>query len=159
MLLYNPDERGVVKEGTYKGYEFKIVSLGTHPCAYVRIPQDHKYHGVCYSDLEFITCHGGLTYSENYIQINSSETVDGWWVGWDYAHHGDYTTLDDFGFYDLGCDDEDQKKWTEEEIMQDIESVIEQLQAEKQRLKLCTHQRLKMPSRCMMKTRRLARLK
>ena len=55
-------------------------------CGYVGIPKGHPLWGVKYDDaydnLESLTVHGGLTYSE--------EEEDGWWwFGFDCAHAGD----------------------------------------------------------------------
>ena len=29
----------------YKGYQYWIINLGSHPTAYVEIPESHKYYG------------------------------------------------------------------------------------------------------------------
>ena len=87
--------------GTYKGYQFWIISFGTHPCAYVEIPEDHEYYGRGYEDMP-LDVHGGLTfardnlvyheYSDKYGCCVRSRICDTWIVGWDYAHLGDYAS-------------------------------------------------------------------
>ena len=68
-----------------------------------------------------ISCHGGLTYSEEYLR-----TVDkkGWFIGWDYAHYCDF----------LGYELEmpiyirtNGKKWTTYEIINECKQVIDQI--------------------------------
>lgn len=100
---------GLLSVGEIDGYEFKIVSLGTHPCAYVKLPTTHFCFNFL-SDYIPIDVHGGLTYSAN--------ENDGFRIGWDYAHCGDYTS---FGF--LSTD----KKWTVDEILAHVQNVIAKL--------------------------------
>ena len=72
--------------GDYKGFDYYVLSMGTHPCAYIDVTDtDLNGKDLCVIDLE---CHGGITYAEESLQ-----TVDkkGWFIGWDYAHYGDYT--------------------------------------------------------------------
>jgi hypothetical protein len=99
----------------YKGYKFYILNLGTHPCAYVKIPMGDKFYNVEYDDVD-IDCHCGLTYSNKSLR---SVDESGWFIGWDYAHYGDYTGS-------LGWVPED-KKWTTLEIYNECKNVVEQL--------------------------------
>ena len=103
----------ILFSGNYEGYNFYIISMcGKHPCAYVEI----KEH-VDYSELEDeIDCHWGLTYSGNLKHILGAN--DRWFIGWDYAHCEDYTTL---------CHDRLGKKWTTDEIYEEVKNVIKQL--------------------------------
>ena len=104
----------VIKCGSYKGYDYAILSMGTHPTAYVRIPEGHKYFDKHYDDVD-IEVHGGLTYSAGSVKhINKR----GSWVGWDYNHYDDYSTSD---ITDSG------HKWTEIEVMEHVKSAINQL--------------------------------
>ena len=32
----------VLKQGTYNGYEYYIISMGLHPCAYIVIPDQYQ---------------------------------------------------------------------------------------------------------------------
>lgn len=45
-MIYT-DKRQIITldEGTYKGIDYLILSLGTHPTAYVRVPETHRYFG------------------------------------------------------------------------------------------------------------------
>ena len=40
-------------------------------------------------DLDCITCHGGITYASDFEPFQFSYR-DGWWIGWDYSHSGDF---------------------------------------------------------------------
>lgn len=107
----------------YKGFNYYIYSMGTHPCAYVEIPKDHKLAGKFYGEID-LDVHGGLTYSDMYLHNIKNGN---WFIGWDYAHAGDY-----MGFYS----DEpfknmqsiiDDKKWTTKEMIEDCKNCIEQI--------------------------------
>ena len=111
----------VLDKGTIKGFEYFILSLGSHPTAYVKIPKDHKYYKLGYDDIP-IDCHGGLTFASTDFSFNPMDIKDSWWVGWDYAHSGDW--------YDSTISlpgDIDRKKWTTEEILKEVKKVINQL--------------------------------
>jgi hypothetical protein len=111
-------------EDTYKGYHFIILSFGSHPCAYIEIPPVHPYYKKDYDKID-INCHGGLTYSEDGLgNCKCGLHREGYWIGWDYAHYGDYY------YYDLwgeNSDNNNEKKWTTEEIYEEVKDVIEQL--------------------------------
>lgn len=111
----------VLDDGEYKGYHYVIKSLGSHPCAYVEIPENNSLYGKSYDDLDYISCHGGLTYSENHLVIDDNGSkLDGWFIGWDYAHAGDVIGTCEI----LGLN---EKRWTTGEMLQEVHSVIEQI--------------------------------
>ncbi len=106
------DKKIILAHDVYKGYEFYITSLQTHPTAYVLLTKKDKlFFGNEYQCTEHINCHGGLTYSGKY----SKGTEEQWIIGWDYAHLGDR----------LGVIS--GKEWTTEEIYEDVKNVIEQV--------------------------------
>lgn len=111
-------------EGYYKDYHFAILSLGTHPCAYIEIPKDHKYYGKRYNNID-IACHWDVTYSRNGLGTGIVGFYrTGYWIGWDYSHYGDYAG------YEVGLPSNLRtggKKWTTEEIYEEVKDVIEQL--------------------------------
>lgn len=116
----------ILLSGMYKGHNFYIVSYGTHPCAYVDVPEDHIWYEKDYSGEpgDKIDCHGGLTYSGRLNHfLSKNETEGKWFFGWDYAHAGDYIGYE----IKWGLRNEKDKKWTTEEIFEDIKYVIEQL--------------------------------
>lgn len=116
---YDGKTSGVVESGEIRGYKWEIrVCRGSHPCAYVTIPDEHfivESQMRDYYEVERecnINVHGGLTY------MHGNE------IGWDYAHSGDFT------YYSLSPH---EHKYTHEEIMEDVERAIESLeQADKQ---------------------------
>ena len=113
----------------YKGYKYFVFNLGTHPTAYVEIPKGNmlyeKDYDSIYDDYN-IYAHGGLTYSShNLMGVDSTA----WFIGWDYAHAGDY-----MGYYEdmignvyMDILNVDSKRWTTEEIIEDCKNVIEQI--------------------------------
>ena len=118
-----PENIDTLDEGIYKNFHYAIISLGSHPCAYVELPREHKYYGLEYDDIP-IECHYGLTYSSNdgiVFPAENENHKDGFWIGWDYAHLGDYVYN---SFY--SCSHK-EKQWTTEEIFEEVKDVIEQL--------------------------------
>lgn len=106
--------RNVLKllaEGVYRNVKWYVMSLGTHPCGYV----DIEGKVVCDSDIE---CNGGITYHGNALNIGK-EVLDGFFIGWDYAHCWDY-----MGYYN---ESDTGQRHTTEEIIEDCKSVINQI--------------------------------
>jgi len=113
----------VLAEGNYRGYHFIIMNLGTHPTAYVEIPRTHKYFGKHYDDID-VCVHGGLTFDSPQF----GKKKNSWFIGWDYAHCGDYYGYDEkFQRLFPALINRNDKKWTTIEIFEDVKSVIEQL--------------------------------
>ena len=72
-MVYSSDpnaDREILDEGYAHGYHYCIVSLGSHPCAYVEIPKGHPYYGLDYEKIK-VSCHGGLTYSDLCFRMRS----------------------------------------------------------------------------------------
>lgn len=130
QMKYTKPQKGkiILEQGESLGYKYLILSLSTHPTAYVFIDKNHPLYKKHYDDID-VDVHGGLTFSDDHL-INvlkysdkyKCETLQrinhDWIIGWDYNHLGDYST------YYGGFDD---KKWTTEEILIDVFSVIAQL--------------------------------
>lgn len=106
---------------TYKGFNYKVVSYGQHPCCYVEIPEGHKLYRKDYNDKECvdIDCHGGLTFTD-FRDFGDGEK---YYIGWDYAHIDDYA-----GYYTLFPEMSSLKKWTTEEMINECKKVIDQIQ-------------------------------
>lgn len=122
MIYRKPPYTEILDEGVYKDFHYAIVSYGSHPCAYVELPKGHKYYGEYYDDIP-INCHGGLTYSDECGIIfpeDNSNHRDGFWIGWDYSHGYDYNVIS----ARIGISG---KKWTTEEILEEVKAVINQL--------------------------------
>lgn len=103
----------VLYSGEYKGHKFAILNLWHHPTAYV----ENKMDIIDYDDfrLNDVRVHGGFTYCDTgYWDEKSKETS---WLGWDYAHFGDYCYGDTWF----------SKQWTTEEIYDEVKTAIDQL--------------------------------
>ena len=124
-MIYQKDRKvEVLDTGFCYGYLYYILNLGTHPTAYIKIPETHLYHK-CKSYNEMpLDVHGGLTYMEDYLHVENGQTIEGKFVGWDYGHICDYT-----GYRELfgGFGFEDEKKWTTEEIFAEVKEACYQL--------------------------------
>lgn len=111
----------ILDEGNYCGFNYMIVSYGTHPCAYVELKENDAFYGQADYDKIPIDCHGGLTYCTHHgYGRNTEHYRPGHWIGWDYAHWGDYVG------YDLICDEDHQKHFTHG-ILYEVKNVINQL--------------------------------
>lgn len=122
-MKYYPYPRTIMLDsGLCYNYKYYIMNLGTHPTAYVQIPFDHPYYGKSYDDID-IDVHGGLTYSEDYLNLENEKITNCWFIGWDYAHCGDY-----LGFWlNYSSEFTHSHKWTTKEIREDVMKVCRQL--------------------------------
>ena len=118
MVYQDECIREVLDRGIIDGYEYFILSLGTHPTAYINIPANHPAYGKEYEKID-IDVHGGLTYGERRLRLDDEKIINGWFIGWDYAHYGDMFTASSYRRSD--------KAWTTAEIHKEVENVIEQL--------------------------------
>ena len=75
----------VIKEWKAHGLKcFMVVNgLGTIN-GYVRIPKSHKLYGKDYSEVNWLDCHGGATYSA--VGLGSLVKTEDWVFGFDCAH-------------------------------------------------------------------------
>lgn len=122
-----PARYEILCQSWYKGYKVLIVSYFTHPCAYIGLPEDHPYYNVDYDDIP-IDCHGGLTYGSNNHNVVTELRDNGYFIGWDYAHYGDYMSP-----LDSASPFFNNKKWTTREIIDECFNVIDQLEKIKQK--------------------------
>lgn len=114
----------ILDSGNINGYEYRIISYGTHPCAYVALPRTHKYYSQ-YRKLymnPIIKVHGNITYAKNELLVEQKKQQNHW-IGWDYAHYGDYVgSIADIISADIN------KKWNTKDILKEIQFVIKQLE-------------------------------
>ena len=97
---------------------------GSHPCAYIQFPEIEKIESCDNTWFrngedpdDWFDVHGGFTFLGT-MKLNG---LDGLWLGWDYAHSGDYS---EWGLHDMGFD---EKKWTTEEIVKEAREAIERV--------------------------------
>lgn len=119
----------VLGQGEIDGYGWAIISHGTHPCAYVSPPEEHPaakmYRNFRWTSLDLTTkVHGGITYAK-FGLLDVDPKGKRFWLGWDYAHHGDYV---DYGVLPPWPG----KKWTTKEIFAQVEESIRELKKVKE---------------------------
>lgn len=124
-MVYFPKrfkESLILASGNKNGFNYWVLNFGTHPCCYVEIPKGHKYYNV-HNDEINVNCHGGLTYSNSYLKsVTGDEPTDRWFIGWDYAHYGDFCGyLIGSGLNNL------ERTYTTKELVCDCLEVIDQL--------------------------------
>ena len=135
MIYQAQSSHEVLVDNAYKGYRYMIISYGQYPCAYVALESWHPCYKKQYDHFN-IDCHGGLSYSEHGLRapkkngrVRKVISNDFWVIGWDYNHVHDYN-----GAYEseqskkmLGNFLLMGKKWTTQEIIEEVKEVIEQL--------------------------------
>lgn len=117
----------MVATGDFHGFPFFVATLaGSHPVAYIEIPDGHKMRFNVMIEKK-IQCHGGITFYEKDLWCADHP---GWFIGMDFAHKGDCSYRDNVAR--LLLDDEATptgRKWTIEEIKAEVESICAQLVA------------------------------
>lgn len=102
----------ILHEENIDGYKIYIINRRSHPCAYIDISK--HFDSININDID---CHGGITFTGKKIP-RIDEAHEGFYIGWDYAHYGDF-----FGANPFMRD----KKYTTEEIFEDALNVVKQL--------------------------------
>ena len=106
------------------GTAYAVVNTrGSHPCAYIQFPNIEKikdYDDVFINEDESddFWIHGGFTFLGTLENLG----LPGIWLGWDYAHCGDWTQYcpaDQDPF-----DHKDEKEWTTEEVVNDARKAL-----------------------------------
>lgn len=128
-MVYSAERKiEVLDTGFCFGLLYYILNLGTHPTAYIKIPKDHKLYGKSYDDIYKeidIDVHWGLTYSEYGLYISKTEQIEGWFIGWDYAHCYDYMGYEENLPKNLQTGG---KRWTTKEIYEEVRKACYQIQ-------------------------------
>ena len=117
----------VLDTGFCFGLLYYILNLGTHPTAYIKIPEHHKLYGKNESEIHKevdIDVHFGLTYADDHIYISKNQKLEGWFIGWDYAHYNDYMGYEEKLPIFLRSNG---KKWTTEEIFMEVKDTCFQI--------------------------------
>jgi len=123
MIYQLKRKREVLDSGKSFGFEYYIMSFGMYPTAYIKIPENHPFYRKEYDEIYNecnIEVNGGITYSNNHLWISENQKLEGWFIGWDYAHYGDYCAFGEI--FDI-----DGKRWTTEEIRQEVFAACKQL--------------------------------
>lgn len=121
----------IIRIGEYKGREFRITTTGRYPCAYVEAKTEAEIgcRDIWKLD-ELADVHWGFSF-HGYMN-HVGDISKKYFIGWDYGHCCDYAAplrictperLMTFG--------NQGKKWTIDEIIDDIKRVIDQLEEHK----------------------------
>jgi len=124
-MVYQADRTiEVLDSGEIDGYGYYILSLGTHPTAYINLPEGHPAEkGVYDYDDVAIECHGGLPYGGAILNLPDGP-IEGRFIGWDYAHYEDYIgSMSAF----VAISSNAWRIWTTEKILAEVRYVIRQL--------------------------------
>lgn len=119
-MVYEKDRKQeILLSGIMYGRKFTIMNLGTHPTAYVELKPEEVNRSNSYNDYD-LDVHGGFTYLDKAYWDEEDKSQ---YIGWDYSHWNDFC-----GYYinDNYYSNKDLKKWTSQEIFEEVKSVIEQ---------------------------------
>lgn len=108
----------ILDEGDFENRHYCIISHGTHPTAYISLTKQETEQSMDYDDYnDKADVHGGFTYlGKAYWNEDDKKT----YVGWDYAHYGDFT-------YNPLLIFQGETKYTTEFILDDVKSAIKQI--------------------------------
>lgn len=111
----------ILDEGDFENRHYCIISHGTHPTAYISLTKQETEQSMDYDDYnDKADVHGGFTYlGKAYWNEDDKKT----YVGWDYAHYGDFT-------YNPLLIFQGETKYTTEFILDDVKSAIKQINKE-----------------------------
>ena len=98
----------VLDFGEYRSIKYMIVSRHEYPCSYIELGKEY----------EGISCHGGVTYSGRGVPGFEDVTRSTHWIGWDYAHFGDYIAF---------MPGHGGKRWSTEELVKEVHEVIDRV--------------------------------
>lgn len=118
MIYTGTSTREILADEMIDGFRAVVMSLGSHPTAYVMIPDGHPRLVRGFNALD-ISVHGGVTYCEKGLPV-VDEAGRHLWLGWDYAHWNDYQKCGRYIYKG--------RKHTTQEILEEAKSVIRQLQ-------------------------------
>lgn len=123
-MVYSSERKiDVLDTGYCFGLLYYILNLGTHPTAYIKIPESSKYYEKDMNEID-LEVHGGITYAKDYLYISKNQKVDGYFIGWDYAHYNDYAGYEEKLPQNLRTGG---KKWTTQEIYEEIKEACYEL--------------------------------
>ena len=105
-----------VADGFYRGFHFYILTMGSHPCAYIDVGHSEFLAGE-------INCHGGITYGDDILATVPEKS---YFIGWDYAHYNDFLTFNDRLAKEYG-EPYRAHKYTLSEIIKECVNVIDQI--------------------------------
>lgn len=103
------------------GYGICIVNCcHDYPCGYVTFPGIDKVEDYDNFYVKNAMVHGGFTFLGK-LNPDLWKVLEPFrWIGWDYAHSGDYSP---FGL------DSDERKWTTEEVLAEARAIMEDIRA------------------------------
>ena len=125
-MVYAPyRESEIIARNIYKGVEYFVVNIGTHPCAYVVCDKEFlDNHKDEWGDIDGISVHGGVTYTDKLSDLSAfcgdPELKEVYCFGWDYGHAGDWSG------YLTDLQNNGSRKYTTEMVVEDCKDVIDQ---------------------------------
>lgn len=119
-----------IASGEYRHRKYVVVDIGDHPCGYVESLKKSDIRDNI-QKYDFVCVNGGINFIDtlDYVIGLPNDFNGVKFIGWDYAHIGDYISA--FNDLDDDCPLKKGKKYTTEEIIEDCHNVIDQLEEHK----------------------------
>ena len=120
----------ILAKGKENEFFWIILSHGTHPCSYIGIPKTHPYYHLSYDEIYDkgieIDVHGGITFNDPDFWFNPIFLDDYWFIGWDYAHSGDYNYYPDLEGM-LSFRNPTDHEWTLIELQEEMKQALKDI--------------------------------
>lgn len=122
------EDASVIAAGRYFGISYFVCSLGNHPVCYIDVGKIPELRGASYDSnvIEKVCAHephGGFTWSDKFAPAlkGLEDGAAHWFLGWDYAHCGDYSAYEESFPADFRWGG---RKWETAEIIIEAKRVI-----------------------------------
>jgi len=125
-MIYQKDRIiDLLYQNNYLSLDYYIFNLGTHPTAYIKLNNEMN---LSLENINNLKVHGGITFTNSHL-IGINSTCDDYFIGWDYAHLGDYQPLgfEIMLFKNTDFENKKDRKYTTKEIDIECKYVIMQI--------------------------------
>jgi hypothetical protein len=119
-------EHKIIKAWEYRGRKCIVLWVSSHFCGYAETKFRINYNYEQESPESKINIHGGVTFSGTHEHLEGNPfDKDIWYFGFDCAHYDDYVDFKIPNYTRLHS--EDEHKWTEEEVIQETEKLVDEI--------------------------------
>lgn len=122
-------EHKIIKAWEYRGRKCLVLWVSSHYCGYAETKFRIDYFGEDSPETK-INIHGGVTFSGTHEHLEGNPfDKDIWYFGFDCAHYDDYVDYTFLGSDTINNIEKDTHKWTEEEVIQETERLVDEILA------------------------------
>ena len=107
----------IIMSGCYNGVQWVIKTLGSHPVSYIAVSKDTPVENISWP--QEITFDSNDDPEEGAAASHIGLDIRNRWIGWDYAHSGDYYMMAE------EMKDVEGHKYTYDELIADVEDMTD----------------------------------